>query len=348
MLGKAIFAFIVSLAVSLTACALFNLNKQEFAASPPLLLGAETAPKNLKVLTWNIKHFGSRESLNLGGVVKVLAEQKPDIITIQELVKSSGATRLRELANELTKTWKEEVCFGFSEAPTGSKERYGYLWRISQIYYVSSTKEKSLALKRQCRAEGEDIPLASEYGNAIIREPAAGIFYDQRHGKLFVLASIHLVPPNKGPEKEVDPLFKFAFKTVEQYSSPNQNIAAGSEELEESFNPLHPNNPMPIIIAGDFNLGASHDVYENSARQLGFEPVLTNQATSLKRSKRELNNPFDNMWYRYITLEKSEIINLYRFPSFLKLSIEDIYNGISDHSPVVAVFAFKEKLAAEL
>ncbi len=335
---------VVSFVAILGLLTLFYFTKQSGLFEPDKDSAFVIDSQELEVLTWNIRHFGKRKSLNLKAIIDVLSANKSDVITIQELTKNHGHLKLKELSDALSRQWREQVCFGFSRLPTGSNARYGFLWRLSRVYYVSSTDRKALALKRQCDPNGEqEIPLASKYASEVIREPAAAMFYFRPRSRLFILLSVHLVPTSKKPEREVEPLFLFAEEKMRYYSQSPQKLATGSQERQEAINPLSKQNPVPVVVAGDFNLGAYHVQFNESARRLGFLPVLLKELTTLKRGSRELSRPFDNIWYRNLTLKRSSVINLYQFPAFLDWRQIDIYTNISDHNPVVGRFSFLHK-----
>ena len=266
-----------------------------------LSAGPSDAPeKKLVVMSWNIKHLG-RKSLDPDTASSFL--QEADIITLQEVNKSSsGNSALQAIAASLAKRLGKKICWGLSEVPSEDSERYAYLWRDTAVAYVKSDG----SILPTCPATALTIRLGSKHHRSIRREPAYGLFYSRHQEKKFVLASIHLVPTKKKPQLEVEPLFD-----------------TFSEE------------PIPVIVAGDYNLDSSHPAFF-AARKRGFLPAMAQVKTSLKRKKRELGKAYDNFWSRGALLHSSKVVNLFKV--LPDRSVSSIYNDISDHCPIQGVF----------
>jgi len=268
-------------------------------------LSAEpSAPAELTVLSWNLKHLG-RANEDLQATAVLL--QKADIVTFQEVNTSDkGRAALRQLAHFLEVFWKERICEGLSEIPTGSKERYAYLWRDTRIAYVKTDG----TVLEHCPDTAITIRLGVKNAEQIVREPAFGTFQFRPEMKNFILASIHLVPSGKSPQKEVLPLFE-TFKDVEG----------------------------PLLVAGDYNLDAGHPIFKVPREEMGFTAALTReQKTSLKMKKALLNKAYDNFFYRKLKLVKASVMNLYE--AFPNKTPKEIYDNLSDHCPIVGVFSF--------
>lgn len=281
-------------------------------------IDASASIQPLHVISWNIRDFGGRKSLNLDAVAGIL--QDGDIATIQEVVAGpAGRARLVELDRKLEELTGAQFCTGLSKLPSDSDERFGFVWRHSRIYLARTASGKRPKLMRACPGAPVSIELAAEYATKIIREPALALFYSRSHGKLFALASLHLVPTAKKPRREIEPTFK-AVDAYEKLANPGMRL--------------------PMIVAGDFNLGPNDTAFKRFARGLGFAPVLQGQATSLKMKKRLLNKPYDNFWTRNIHVAKAKVHDLYKL--FPKLAIKEIYYGISDHAPISAYFTFQD------
>lgn len=287
---------LLGLALWLHACAHPEIK------SPPSV----PARGQLTVVSWNTKHLG-RKNFDSTAVAGLF--EHADILTFQEVNTSkSGQGALKEIATQLSLRSGEKICWALSEIPTEANERYGYLWKNSKISYIKTNGQ----VLEDCPSSALTIRLGVKNAQKIVREPSYGVFRLKANGARFVLASIHLVPASKGPEKEVPALF---------------------ETLR--------NESLPVIVAGDFNLNATHSVYF-VARQDGYQPALVGVKTSLKKSERSLSRPYDNFWYRGLGLSQVQVLNLYElFPNMNK---DDIYNNLSDHCPIVAVFEFKDHL----
>lgn len=261
----------------------------------------------LDVISWNTKHLG-RDGFRTDLAIPLIEDA--DIITLQEVgISESSMNSLKTLADNLNKKTGAKMCIGLSEIPTGSKERYAYLWRNDSVAYI---KVDGVSIM-DCPDTAITIRLGVKHAKEIVREPAFGTFLDKRVNERFVLASIHLVPSGKSPQKEIPPLID-TFKDVNE----------------------------PTIIAGDFNLDSSHPSFQ-SVFDLAFKAVFLGIPTSLKMKKRLLNKPYDNFIYRKLFLTKAHVINLYDL--LPKIDQQIIYKDLSDHSPIAASFSFNNKLS---
>lgn len=262
-------------------------------------LPATPGSKTLTVISWNVKRLG-RARFDLT-TTKLL--DNADIITFQEVNKlESGQKALAEIAKGMSSRIGEKICMALSEVPSEAQERYAYLWKDKRIAYVKTDG----TVMESCPSSAITVRLGVQFADQINREPALGTFYLRTTSQQFVLASIHLRPSGKKPQLEVPPLFK-TFETIR----------------------------VPLIIAGDYNLDSTHSAFD-SARQLGFRAAMKGVKTSLKMKKRELNKPYDNFWYRDMSLAKTSVIDLYK--AFPKMEPRQIYDTISDHSPIVGEF----------
>lgn len=262
----------------------------------------ETQDQSLSVISWNIKHMG-RKSLSTQTAASLLGGA--DIITFQEVNTTESALKaLKEIANYLGLRTSERICLALSQSQPRSKERYAYLWKNSQVAFVRSDN----TVMEDCPDTALTIRLGVKNATRISRMPAYGTFYSKKNKTYFILASVHLVPTQKNPAQEVEPLFD-TFKGVEGH----------------------------LIVAGDFNLDSTHSSFI-AAKNVGFTPALLGVKTSLKQSDRELSKAYDNFWYRGFNLKTYQVINLYK--ALPQMNSRAIYKHISDHSPIQAQFEF--------
>jgi endonuclease/exonuclease/phosphatase family metal-dependent hydrolase len=275
------------------------------AVTQALTVAAEAvSPGAISVASWNAKHMG-RDSLDANTAASLFISA--DIVTFQEVNKSkSGQDTLKRIAARLKEKVGEKICWALSEIPTGSKERYAYIWRNSRVAYVKTDG----TVMEDCPETAITIRLGVKNAAKIVREPAFGTFLVKSNRAKFVLASVHLVPSGKSPQLEVPPLFD-TFKDVNG----------------------------PVIVAGDFNLDSPHPSFAN-ARTIGFKPAMAGVKTSLKMKRRELNKPYDNFWFKKFELKSYKVINLYQ--AFPQMDARAIYKNISDHSPILGVFEFSD------
>lgn len=150
--------------------------------------------------------------------------------------------------------------------------------------------------------------LEKKYHLEIDREPFFCTF--EYENKSFTVANFHAITKNRQPETEIK-YFKFL---PEEY--PNLNL----------------------IFVGDFNCPQSHTVF-NPLKKMGYQSLLINQKTSLKKECKNGNclaSEFDNMYYNSskISVKNSGIISFYKnFNSLQEARM------ISDHIPIWMEFS---------
>lgn len=257
---------------------------------------------SLKIATWNTKHLG-RKNFDYTNATNLL--QAYDLIALQEVnTNATGENALQSLREMLAKSSGEKWCSAISPTPTGSKERYAYLWRNSKVAFV-----KDRIVHADCDGNHYHAELASEYEKMIVREPAVATFFSKKENNYFRYASIHLVPTAKSPENEVPYLFKsFAKET------------------------------LLTIIGGDFNLSSAHPIF-NAVKSNDWKNILPDDTkTSLRAKSRSLNMAYDNLWIKNTGKLASHCEKDYEvnnsYASLPALSVQHIYNKISDHVPV--------------
>lgn len=150
--------------------------------------------------------------------------------------------------------------------------------------------------------------LEKKYHLEIDREPYFCTF--QFENKQFTVANFHAITKNRQPETEIK-YFKF---------------------LPEEYPTLN------LIFVGDFNCPQSHTVF-NPLKKMGYQSILVNQKTSLKKECRNdkcLASEFDNMYFKTskITTINSGVIPFHQ--SFNSLQEARI---ISDHIPIWLEFS---------
>ncbi len=273
-------------------------NPEAVVASKLPLSGG--SPK-LTLMSWNMKHLG-RRNFDPRQASAILSEA--DVVAFQEVNKTeSGLDSLQGMAQYLSELTKERICMAVSEVPSDSRERYAYIWKDHRISYVKTDGE----VMEHCPSTALTIRLGVKNARQITREPAFGTFYFKPTGKLFVYATIHLVPAKKKPGKEIRPLFD-TFAEV-----------AG-----------------PVVIGGDYNLDSSYGDFE-AARTLGFQPSMMGVKTSLSSKSRTLSRAYDNFWFKNMKLlSPPRVINLYDV--FTEKSQKEIYDNFSDHCPIIGQF----------
>lgn len=290
---------------------------------------------------WNMKHLG-REKFSTRNVASVLADG--DLVMIQEVNTGiEGRTKLKQLRDaikEIPGNEEKKICMGISERPTGGRERYAMLWNEATLVQVDAYGNEI-----ECDENGFAVlPLASAHADGIVREPAYVLLKDKASKRLFMASTVHALPNGNGksPKEEIPLIFKSIDaeqkSLIKTYKEQEQGTHAGSKGKERPKN-----LPLNIsIIGGDFNMSVRNAPF-NEGKDLGFEPILSSgPKTSLEKKRRELSQPYDNVFYRAkgkaVTLKSARVINLYT--QFPELQIDTIYNTISDHCPLRAEFEF--------
>lgn len=261
---------------------------------------------SISISSWNTKHFG-RKSFDYKSAVKLIS--KHDVIALQEVNKSqSGEDALMKLRVLLEKSTKEKWCSALSDVPTGSRERYAYIWKEKKVAYIKNGK-----IINKCKQGNFIVSLADKYQKYIVREPAIAAFQIKSNKEIFRFATVHLVPTKKNPENEVPFLFN-SFKNLEEW---------------------------PLIVSGDFNLSSGHQVFDQIKKNGWVNIFSSNEKTSLKMKTRILNKAYDNLWvFNNRKSVKCEVISGIQntYTSFPNLTMKHVYYKISDHVPIFMKF----------
>ncbi len=280
--------------------------------------------------TWNMKHLG-RTSQNLTRVAEILGggteladkHKLPpaDLIVLQEVNTTfSGLDKLRKLRKEITArieatTEKKSgtdffLCSAVSPTPTDGIERYAMIWNEKKLHRVSEKAEEIA-----CGETGdspEKLELTTHLNDKITREPAFAWFrdYSSKGQKKFRAFTMHAVPKAKHPEDEM-PL---VFQAIDYHTKADERV----------------------VVAGDFNLESTHQAFEEAKKS--FSVIFNDDpATSLKQSKKQLNEPYDNILVKNIKFDRRhkthKVINLYEV---FDLAPSTTYSQLSDHCPLAA------------
>jgi endonuclease/exonuclease/phosphatase family metal-dependent hydrolase len=210
----------------------------------------------VRLASWNIANLGkSKDDQEIDYMAKVLKDF--DVVAIQEVVAGEGGAqavaRLVDDLNRKGSKWDYVV----SNPTTGNGvERYAFLWRPHRVKISGKAW------------------LEQHVADLIDREPFLARF--EFGGKKFIVANLHAVPKDKGPNTEIAALKDLSIWYPQE----------------------------AIVLVGDCN--ATHD--ESGAQALyksGFKDVLGNQKTTLKMKLGENNEHLANA-YDHIYLEEKE------------------------------------------
>lgn len=189
----------------------------------------------------------------------------------------------------------------------------------AQWDYVVSDKTSSSAYKTERYAfiwkksklkKVGEAWLEKKYHLEIDREPFFCTF--QKGETKFTLVTFHAITKSMQPETEI----KYFKLIPQEYPSLN------------------------LIFLGDFNCPQSHSVF-NPLKKMGYQAVLVNQKTSLKKKCKNGNclaSEFDNMFYNAAKTKVSHAGILSFFKNFESL---EAARTISDHIPIWAEFDFR-------
>ncbi len=112
---------------------------------------------------------------------------KYDIVTIQEVVAGNGGSkavsRLVSVLNNKGFQWDYTISDVTTSENPSSKERYAFLWKVSQVKKIGNSW------------------LEQNFQKEIDREPYMSTF--EYKGNIFTIATFHAVPKKKNPEREI-------------------------------------------------------------------------------------------------------------------------------------------------
>lgn len=148
--------------------------------------------------------------------------------------------------------------------------------------------------------------LDRELAPVIYREPFLIRLKVMADGTEFLLVNYHSRRFDEGPEEEIIYLTQYPRRS----------------------------EGMPVVIAGDFNLGQDHPVFE-PLYDTGYRPALNGVATTLKRSCDEygayLNHAIDNIFVP----PGMEVMKAYAIDLVGSCDLLELARKLSDHLPVV-------------
>jgi deoxyribonuclease-1-like protein len=228
----------------------------EYASTGEQMIDGSEEQDCFRLVSWNIANLGkSKDDQEIDYMAKVLKDF--DLVAIQEVVAGEGGAqavaRLADALNRKGSKWE----YSISNPTTGNGvERYAFLWRPHRV-----------------KASGKPW-LESHVESVIDREPFMGRF--QFNGKTFLLANLHAVPKDKGPNVEIAAL--------------------------KDLTLWYPNDA--IVLVGDCN--ATHEEYgAQELYKVGFKDALGEQRTTLKMKPDQNNEHLANA-YDHIYLEQKE------------------------------------------
>lgn len=246
-----------------------------------------------RLASWNIANLGkSKDDSEIAYMAKVLKDF--DVVAIQEVVAGEGgAEAVARLVDELNRKgskWEYAV----SNPTTGNGvERYAFLWRPHRI-----------------KLSGKPW-LESQVAAVIDREPYLGRF--TFGSKTFLLANLHAVPKDKGPNTEI----------------------AALKDLTKWY----PNDA--IVLVGDCN-ATQEEFGAQELYKVGFKDAMDNQKTTLKMKPDKNGQHLANA-YDHIYLEQKEWLVSEHGCYDISQDWSDLKSTrlISDHIPVWACLSVR-------
>ena len=264
---------------------------------------------HVRLGSWNTKHLG-RDNFAYREASALLANL--DLIALQEVnTTPAGRQALLALQQALVQRTKDNWCSIISPVPSGARERYAFLWRESAVAFGQRAEDLQQA---SCPRAAESAALQITHEAAIVREPAGAYFYAKEDQRFFYLASIHLVPTAKKPEREVP----FLWQSMEATRGPQAIVA---------------------LVAGDFNLASTHPSFKVWRDHHWAAALPGKVKTSLKQKQKAFSQAYDNVWWKD---EENgcqmsyQVINPYLI--FPEKSAPEIYRVLSDHAPIAVYY----------
>lgn len=238
----------------------------------------------LKLMSWNLSAVG-KNRFEYDRIAAVLAEA--DFTVFQEVeFTATGETPLLVIADILSRKTGERICKGWFKTDSGSRGRHAFLWKDKTVSYV----EKSGAVNQSCSEA--PVVMRVDAKKIAAEDFLTATFFLKSRRQMFNAISIMLEKKPK-KSKSINAVFLSAAKS-----------------------------PWPVLIAGDFKIGAKDKLFATAAKQ-GFKPAMANDAA--------------NLWTRNLTVVQIQNVDLQeRFPDAEK---------IADHSPLFASISFSPEEA---
>jgi endonuclease/exonuclease/phosphatase family metal-dependent hydrolase len=127
--------------------------------------------KPLKVMTWNLHHgVGEDGRLNLSRIAKVILEEKPDLVALQEIDRNCGRSGKVDQAAELGRLTGREAVFGKAMDFDGGGYGQAVLTKLpvvaSEVHKLTSVGEPRIALEVRVRGGGRELGFVSVHLDA--------------------------------------------------------------------------------------------------------------------------------------------------------------------------------------
>lgn len=129
------------------------------------LLGCAAAGE-LRVMTWNLHHgVGEDNKLDLERIAKVISEQKPDLVALQEIDRNCGRTKRVDQAAELARLTGLQMSFGKAMDFDGGEYGQVVLSRFpiasTQVHQLPGDGEPRIAVEVEVKIEGKPLRMIS-------------------------------------------------------------------------------------------------------------------------------------------------------------------------------------------
>ncbi|WP_167404620.1 helix-hairpin-helix domain-containing protein [Salinicola lusitanus] len=214
-----------------------------------------TAPADITIGSWNLKHLGWKNGKRLDAVADVA--KGADLWALQEVM---GADAVTELEHELEKqTGEEWSSMSSHEVGRSSyRESYAFLWRDSAVEYT----------------QGAVVYL--DPGDLFAREPYLAEFRDLDNGDSVAMATVHIVYGDSRSDRtpEVRELGSIWDWMSEVYPGSSR-IIAGDYNLapsDRAWQPLRDAGALPAIISGATTLSETDGQYANLYDNFWYAP----------------------------------------------------------------------------
>lgn len=132
-----------------------------------LLAAVATAQAGeLRILCWNLHHgVGEDNKLDLERIAKVISEQKPDLVALQEIDRKCGRTKRVDQAAELARLTGLQMAFGKAMDFDGGEYGQAVLSRFpiasTQVHQLPGDGEPRIAFEAEVKIDGKPMRMVT-------------------------------------------------------------------------------------------------------------------------------------------------------------------------------------------
>ena len=227
-----------------------------------LLAAASAQAGELRILSWNLHHgVGEDNKLDLERIAKVISEQKPDLVALQEVDRKCGRTKGVDQAAELARLTGMQMAFGKAMDFDGGAYGQAILSRFpigdTQVHQLPGDGEPRIAFEAEVKIEGKPLRMVTvhldhQQDARRLKQAEALAKSLENHHEMMVMAGDFNDGPESAALKAFSGQWKAAPKKEPKLTCPAEKPSAEIDHiLLRGLEPKEPATVLPEAVASD-------------------------------------------------------------------------------------------------